>query len=202
MLFRSRLENFYYKLSLLEQYTYSASFSNNSSSGSYYVSSSNLIWQTKIDEIITGFDDYEYFLYYSSGSTSWPKTNSNPPYVNATTSSLAAQSWLNSQLLVAQDYDLQNNNALTLAIPSYITEDSNNDQFILFVEMIGQFFDNIFVYLQNVTTKFDADNRLTYGVSKDLVADILRDLGVKIYQNNFSSNDLYSSFLGITNNLN
>ena len=198
MLFRSRLENFYYKLSLLEQYTYSASFSNNSSSGSYYVSSSNLIWQTKIDEIITGFDDYEYFLYYSSGSTSWPKTNSNPPYVNATTSSLAAQSWLNSQLLVAQDYDLQNNNALTLAIPSYITEDSNNDQFILFVEMIGQFFDNIFVYLQNVTTKFDADNRLTYGVSKDLVADILRDLGVKIYQNNFSSNDLYQALLGIT----
>ena len=44
---------------------------------------------------------------------------------------------------------------------NYITEDSNNDQFIIFVEMFGQFFDNIFVYLQNVTTKFDADNRLT-----------------------------------------
>jgi hypothetical protein len=195
---QARLENFYYKLSLLEQYTYSASFSNNSSSGSYYISSSNVIWQSKINEIITTFDDYEYFLYYNSGSASWPKTNTSPPYINATTSSIAAQIWLNSQLIVAQDYDLQNNNALTLAIPSYITEDSNNDQFILFVEMIGQFFDNIFVYLQNVTTKFDADNRLTYGVSKDLVADILRDLGVNLYQNNFSSNDLYQALLGLT----
>jgi len=193
-----RLENFYYKISQLEQYNYSASFSNNSSSGSYYVSSSNTIWQAKINEVITTFDDYEYFLYFDSGSACWPKTNSNPPYVNATTSSIAAQTWLNSQLIVAEDYDLQNNNALTLAIPSYITEDSSNDQFILFVEMIGQLFDNIFVYLQNVTTKFDADNRLTYGVSKDLVADILRDLGITIYQNNFSSNDLYQALLGLT----
>jgi hypothetical protein len=193
-----RLENFYYKISQLEQYNYSASFSNNSSSGSYYVSSSNTIWQAKINEVITTFDDYEYFLYFDSGSACWPKTNSNPPYVNATTSSIAAQTWLNSQLIVAEDYDLQNNNALTLAIPSYITEDSNNNQFILFVEMIGQLFDNIFVYLQNVTTKFDADNRLTYGVSKDLVADILRDLGITIYQNNFSSNDLYQALLGLT----
>ena len=193
-----RVENFYYKLSQLQNYTYSASFSNNSSSGSYYVSSSNTIWQTKINEVITTFDDYEYFLYFDSGSSCWPKTGNTPPYTNVTTGSIAGQAWLNSQLIVAEDYDLQNNNALTLAIPSYITEDSSNDQFILFVEMIGQLFDNIFVYLQNVTTKFDADNRLTYGVSKDLVADILRDLGVTIYQNNFSSNDLYQALLGIT----
>ena len=193
-----RLENFYYKLSLLEQYTYSASLSNSSSSGSYYVSSSNTIWQAKINETITTFDDYEYFLYFNSGSACWPKTGNIPPYTNVTTGSISGQAWLNSQLAVAEDYDLQNNNALTLAIPSYITEDSSNDQFILFVEMIGQLFDNIFVYLQNITTKFDADNRLTYGVSKDLVADILRDLGVTIYQNNFSSNDLYQALLGLT----
>lgn len=193
-----RLENFYYKLSQLEQYNYNASFSDNASSGSYYVSSSNIVWQAKINEIITTFDDYEYFLYFDSGSACWPKANSTPPYINASTGSVAAQTWFSSQLLVAEEYDLENNNALILTIPSYITEDSNNDQFILFVEMIGQLFDNIFVYLQNVTTKFDADNRLTYGVSKDLVADILRDLGVTIYQNNFSSNDLYQALLGLT----
>jgi hypothetical protein len=64
--------------------------------------------------------------------------------------------------------------------------------------MIGQSFDSIFVYLQDVTNKYNADNRLNYGVSKDLVADILRDMGVKIYQNNFSSNDLYQALIGIT----
>jgi hypothetical protein len=195
---QTRLENFYYKLQLLENYSYSASLSSNPSSGSYYVSSSNIIWQAKINEIITGFDNYEYYLYYSSGSTAWPKTNSAPPYNNASTTSVTGLNWLSSQLLVAEEYDIENNNALTLAIPSYIIEDPQNTNFELFVEMIGQMFDNIFIYLQNITTKFDADNRLTYGVSKDLVADILRDMGINIYQNNFSSNDVYQALIGIT----
>ena len=64
--------------------------------------------------------------------------------------------------------------------------------------MVGQNFDSVWVYIKDVTNKFNADNRLNYGVSKDLVADILRDLGIKIYQNNFSTNDLYSALLGVT----
>ena len=195
---QTRLENFYYKLSLLEEYTYSASLSDNSSSGSYYVSSSNIIWQAKIDEIITTFDPYEYYLYYTSGSTSWPKTGDTPPYTNYSTTSTSGSNWFISQSLVAEEYDIENNNALTLAIPSYILDDPDNYNFGLFVEMIGQSFDSIFVYLQDVTNKYNADNRLTYGVSKDLVADILRDMGVKIYQNNFSSNDLYQALIGLT----
>jgi len=195
---QTRLENFYYKLQLLEGYNYSASLSSNSSSGSYYVSSSNIVWQAKIDEIITGFDNYEYYLYYTSASTAWPKTGPTPPYVNVGTSTVTGLNWLANQLLVAEEYDIENNNALTLAIPSYIRDDSQNEKFELFVEMVGQLFDDIFVYLQNITTKFDADNRLNYGVSKDLVADILRDMGITIYQNNFSSNDVYQALLGLT----
>lgn len=195
---QTRIENFYYKLQLLENYTYSSSLSNNSSSGSYYVSSSNIVWQNKIDSIITTFDSYEYYLYYTSGSTSWPKTSITPPYTNYTTTSIPGSTWFVSQSLVAEEYDIENNNALTLAIPSYIIEDQDNYNFELFVEMIGQSFDSIFVYFQDVTNKYNADNRLNYGVSKDLVADILRDMGIKIYQNNFSSNDLYQALIGIT----
>jgi surface protein len=193
---QTRLENFYYKLSLIEQYNYSASLSSGTPTN-YYVSSSNIVYQNKINEIITGFDGYEYFLYYESGSTCWPKNNT-PPYVNVLTTSVTGQNWLVSQSLVAENYDLENNNALTSAIPSYITDDPSNFQFSLFIEMIGQSFDNTFVYLQDVTNKYNADNRLNYGVSKDLVADILRDMGVKIYQNNFSSDDLYSALIGFT----
>lgn len=194
---QTRLENFYYKLGLIEQYNYSASYSTGTTSN-YYVSQSNNIWQDKIDAIITTFDDYEYYLYFTSGSTSWPKTSSTPPYTNYSTSSVQGYNWFVTQSLIAEEYDLENNNALTLAIPSYLLEDPNNAKFDLFVEMVGQLFDNIFVYIQSVTTKADNDNRLTYGAPKDLVADILRDLGIKIYQNNFSSNDLYQALIGIT----
>lgn len=195
---QTQLENFYYKLGLLENYTYSASLSSNPSSGSYYVSSSNTLWQNKIDEIITTFDPYEYYLYYTSASTAWPKTNDTPPYTNYSTTSVSGSQWFISQSLVAEEYDIENNNALTLAIPSYILDDSDNYNFELFIEMIGQSFDSVFVYLQDVTNKYNADNRLNYGVSKDLVADILRGMGIGIYQNNFSSNDLYQALIGLT----
>jgi len=194
---QTRLENFYYKLGLIEQYNYSASYSTGTTTN-YYVSQSNNIWQDKIDAIITTFDDYEYFLYFDSGSACWPKTSSTPPYVNYPTNSSQGQAFLLSQSSIASEYDIENNNALVLAIPSYLREDPDNDSFGLFVEMVGQLFDNIFVYIQSVTTKSDNDNRLNYGAPKDLVADILRDLGIKIYQNNFSSNDLYQALIGIT----
>ena len=195
---QSRLENFYYKLSLIEEYTVSSSYSTNPSSGSYYVSSSNNIWQKKIDDIITGFDGYEHFLYFESESKSWPKTNSTPPYINApTTNPGIGYNFFVTQSTSASAYDDENDDALINSIPEYLRDDSNNAQYELFIEMLGQQFDNIYTYIQSVTDKFDADNRLNYGISKDLVTDAIRDLGVKIYQNNFSVNDLYIGLLGI-----
>jgi hypothetical protein len=78
----TRLENFYYKLQLIEEYSYSASLSNLAGSSAQIITSKN-IWEEKINEIITTFDGYDYFLYYESGSASWPKTNSIYPYNNA-----------------------------------------------------------------------------------------------------------------------
>jgi hypothetical protein len=197
---QTRLENFYYKISLIEEYSRLSSQNvTGSATGSYYVSSSFDIYQAKIDDIITKFDGYEYYLYFESGSKSWPKTNTDIPYVNASTGSALVQSWLTTQYVSASYYDNDlNPNNLVNTIPGYLREDSNNDQYILFVEMIGQHFDSIWVYIKDITNKYNADNRLDYGVSKDLISDVLRDLGVKIYQNNFSVDDLYTSFLGIT----
>jgi len=193
----TRLENFYYKLQLIEDYTYSSSLSNNSTN-SYSITSST-IWQAKINEIITTFDGYDYFLYYDSGSGAWPKTNSTYPYTNASTANPGAgYNFFVTQSAIAIEFDENNNNALVNSIPQYLRDDEANAQYELFIEMLGEMFDNIWIYYQDVTNKWNADNRLNYGVSKDLVAEILRDLGLKIYQNNFSSNDLYLAFLGVT----
>ena len=195
---QTRLENFYYKLSLIEQYSSNAGLSNGGLPLNTYTSGSQLIWQNKINDIITNFDGYEYYLYYESGSISWPKTNSVYPYINASTTNINALNWFTTQSLSASLYDSENADGLIYAIPNYLLDDPNNDQYKLFVQMIGQNFDNVWLYLKDITNKFDNDNRLNYGISKDIVAQAIRDLGVKIYQNNFSSNDLYSSLLGIT----
>ena len=189
---RTRLENFYYKMQLLEQYQAS---SVQGSSGTY-VSASQAVWQSKIDALITNFDGYEYYLYYTSGSTAWPKVTDSYPYTNASTTQAAT--WLQQQLAVAYSYDDSNKDYLGYAIPPYLKEDPNNQQLVLFVELLGQHFDVLWTYIRQMPNKYNTDSRLDVGPSKDLIAEILKDLGIKIYQNNFSDTDLYSALLGVT----
>ena len=103
---KTRLENFYYKVSLIEEYSNQSNQNiTGSSTGSYYVSSNFDIYQNKIDDIITKFDGYEYFLYFESGSKCWPKTNNEVPYVNASTTSSVVINWLDEQYTEAYNYD-------------------------------------------------------------------------------------------------
>jgi hypothetical protein len=196
-----RVKNFYEKLSLIQgfqddlnEYIFSIT---GSTSSSYYTSASQGVTQTKINNLIKNFDDFEYFLYYTSGSTSWPKTNSQPPFILANTGSVAGLGWLSTYTGSGAIFDNENQNNLIYTIPEYIRNDSANESYILFVEMMGQNYDNIWIYLKDVTNKFDADNRINFGISKDLVAQAIRDFGLKIYQNNFSQDSLYTAFLGI-----
>jgi hypothetical protein len=205
---QTRLENFYYKIQLIEQYSSSIAILNNTTNSSSSISSSTTTYESKIDSIITNFDGYEYYLYYETGSTAWPKTNNQKPYILYPSTSPTVLTWIGSSvetnayyggmLLSASVYDNDNINNLYFSIPEYLREDSNNDQYLLFINMIGQFYDNIWIYYRDVTQKYNADNRLEYGISKDIVADAIRDFGIKLYQNNFSNQDLYTAFLGIT----
>jgi hypothetical protein len=209
---QSRLENFYYKMSLLEDYSSSISLINTQITGptsaSSAISGSVAVYESQINNIITNFDGYEYYLYYTSGSYAWPKTTSQPPYSLAKTGSNAVLTWFGSAtegnpyyggiILSASQFDNLNQNNLYYTIPEYLREDPTNEPYQLFIEMVGQFYDNIWIYYKDVTEKYNADNRLENGVSKDIVADAIRDFGIKLYQNNFSNEDLYTAFLGLT----
>ena len=193
---QTRLENFYYKLGLIEEYTVSASYG--TGNPNYYNSESINYWDAKIDEVITNFDGYEYYLYFESGSTAWPKANSTPPFQNVPTTSSIGLTWINGQSTTAQTYDENNKDALINTIPLYIKEDSDNADFELFVEMVGQHFDSIWVYTEAVTEKYNSDNRVESGLSKDLIGTALKDFGIKLYENNFTSDNLYNTYLGYT----
>jgi len=194
-----RLSNFQYKLGLLEEYQTSQSLFSNitgSISGSFPISSSNAILEFQVNDIIRNFDGYEYYLYYESSSTTWPKQNGNPPFILYSTTSSVGINWFNSQSLVAENYDKNNVNNLFYVIPEFIRDDSLNEPYVLFTNMVGQSFDNTWLYVKDLENRYNNDNRINFGISKDLVADALRSFGVKLYQNNFSSDDLYIALLG------
>jgi hypothetical protein len=207
---QTRLENFYAKISLIEQYSASISVLDSTTSSQTEISSSKATYAGKIDNIITNFDGYDYFLYYTSGSHAWPKTTSTLPYELAKVNSVTVSDWFGStneyssvyggEILSASLYDNTNPDNLYYSIPEYLREDPSNQQYELFVNMVGQHYDNIWIYYNEVTQKYNSDNRLEYGVSKDLVADAIKDFGIKLYQNNFTNDDLFTSFLGLTPN--
>ena len=211
---KERLENFKYKLTQIQSLQSDLDALGNLSAltGEGYINVSKSNIQSKINAIIEKFDGYEYFLYYESGSNSWPKTNSEKPYINDTPTSLASKTWFGStietsafyggKILEAENFDNSNRDYIWNILPEYIKEDSQNSNLELFVAMMGQHYDNIWTYAKDITDLQVADNRINYGISKDLVADTLRNFGIKLYTNSRGQDDLYLSLLGIDSNNN
>ena len=197
-----RLRNFHYKLQLIESYeeaisTISASAA--SPSGSNFltqISGSQSYYEGLIRGLVNNFDHYDRFLYYSSGSKAWPKSNTSRPYTNYASDSSAASDWLDVQLISASNYDVSNVDILTNTIPAFLREDPNNEQYLMFIHMIAQHFDNLWIYFKAVADKYDTDHRLNFGVSKDLVRDVVESFGVNLYSTNQNTDDLFARFLG------
>lgn len=198
----SRLYNFMYKIGEIE--TYQAEIDNNTpltASNPALINSINRA-SSSINEIISKFDGFEYYLYFTSSSLTssiveytletgsffeyniapYPKSNTTQPYILYASSSVTTQNWYLDASEVAVAYDLNNKDILIGAIPSYIVDDPNNYlPFITFVNMIGQYFDNIWIYIDKLTDVWDNNNNLDKGISQDLVYDWLQSFGMKLY---------------------
>lgn len=203
-----RIYNFAYKVQQIESYTSDINTLQAVSSNGGLVSGSKQILQTNINSIIEKFDGYEYYLYYTSASDAWPKSGSTQPYTLYSVTSSQATNWLggpdiepstnvHSIIYSASIYDDMNINGLTNTVPNYLKDDTANTPYITFLNMVGQHFDNIWTYLKDVTERYDAENNLDKGISKDLVGDALRSLGIKLYTNTSISDNLYYSLLAI-----
>jgi len=190
-----RLENFKYKLQLIETYNSQSYVLDNILTSSNYVTQNKEVLRNKIDGIISKFDGYEYFLYFESGSKTWPKNTSSKPWINIPTTSSYAITWFDTELTSASYYDQENINNLEYTVPEFIREDEQNTSYLLFLNMIGQHFDNIWIFINSITDINKGDSKLTEGISKDLIVDVLKSLGVKLYSSNSNIN-LFEYLIG------
>ena len=145
-------------------------------------------YSSSIETIISQFDGYESYLYFESSSYTWPKTNSTKPFSLLSTGSTNTKTWYNNLTGSSQTYDLNNYDNLEYAIPAYIKNNTDNAPFLLFLNMIGHYFDNIWIYLKAITDVNLANNNLDYGISRDLVYDRLKSLGVHLYNTQAGEN--------------
>jgi hypothetical protein len=192
-----RLNNFKYKLSQIELFTSASASAASSGILSGQIDATN--YQTKIGNIIQGFDGYDKYLYFESSSYSWPKYNSTKPYINQSVTASQAVTWFNNQSVTASLYDDNNSDYLLYALPGYINENTDNEQLFKFVATVGQMFDDIWVHIKAITDLYQAKNKLTEGISKDLVYFALRSLGINLYTDQ-DQNDVFNYLFGSNTN--
>lgn len=192
-----RLRNFKYKLDQIHSYEDSIELLNVSSS---YTGSGGSNSVTFYNDLIVkqfeNFDHYDRYLYFQSGSWAWPKVAGSiaKPYINKRSTDTSI--WFNNIIESASGYDNTNNNQLLNSIPAFIREDVSNEAYLTFANLIGHHFDNIWLYSKAVSDKYNTDHRLNFGISKDLVRNAVESFGIKLYDSEFSTDNLLSTFVG------
>jgi len=63
--------------------------------------------------------------------------------------------------------------------------------------MVGQHFDNLWIYYKDLSNRYSSFNNPYEGVSMDVVADALRGLGMNLYTNTSVSDNLYYTLFGM-----
>ena len=193
---KKRLENFKYKIELIEGYTAESSSFAALTNGSLDAIS----FENKIQDVKNNFDGYESYLYNVSSSyisssigefkdSSWPKSGSGTyadPFVPISSSEANFTNWYGStvsnigQLYSASLYDTANSNRLVNLLPQHVREDVENNQFLDFMDMIGQHFDELWSYTTALANITDRQNDLSKGFSKDLIFNLSKALGFEV----------------------
>ncbi len=190
---KKRLEIFYNKVKQIEDYNTDINII--LASTSILKNEETASIKLKIDEIAKNFDGFENYMYFESSSYAWPKTNNIKPYTLLSTSSLITKNWYNLYTGSAEVYDESNLDRLYNIIPEYIKFDPENYQpYFDFIDMIGHYFDNVWIYITSINELYNADNNLEKGISKDIVYDALKSIGVKLY--NSKGDNEFDDYIG------
>ena len=210
-----RLENFKYKLELLEFYT-SQSSTVGSLSGSVASNNAQEFLSLK-SSLIGGFDSFEQFLYYQSSSILTthdiplidatvseltgsyikpvPKSNSTVPYVLYPISSSQFKNWYDGLYESASFYDTYNANSLINVIPDHIKFSNNTEQLTSFVNMLGHHYDILYTYINHMTRINKREENPKLGMPNELLYSVAKQFGWNLTDGR-QGEDLWKYVLG------
>jgi len=174
-----RVENFIYKVKLIEFYNDRISLV---TSGSQYTSSISLFKEKErldeqISNTINGFDAFEDFLYSSSSinELTYPKENGTGSLLHSTSSTSIA--WYENIILSASNYDYNNKHRLVNNLPLHVQNDDEGQEFVLFFDMLGQHFDTTWLYTKSLAKSKKLEHKYQDGISNEFVYQMLESLG-------------------------
>jgi len=134
----------------------------------------------QIEELIGSFDAYERWLFRSESDRAYPKKQNgalHPP------DSPEAEQWFSEILSDARVYDDRNDSALRKQVPEFVREDQSNEEFVLFVDMVGHWFDVNWIYIDHIEHLTDQteDAFEPESLSADLSRVVAESMGLETY---------------------
>ena len=201
-----RLENFKYKVGLIEYYT-SQSLVIAKISGSVAITSSQNYLNLKTN-LISGFDNFENYLYFTSESkltthisplespnvsrvtgsyiTPAPKSNSTVPYTLYASTSSQFNNWYTNLRVSASYYDEYNYNSLIQLVPEHYKSDTSNANLLTFVNMLGQHYDIFYMYIKHMSTIHKRIENPKLGMPNELLFSVAKQFGWNLTNGNQS----------------
>jgi hypothetical protein len=172
---KERVDNFVYKVQLIENYESLISASYYDPAGYGHTGSLSAIQerekqQLKKDQLVNGFDGFEKFLYTSS-SLSWPQ-NGSIRYLSS--NPVVSDVWYPNIIELAENFDIENPNWVQNNIPQFIVNNTENESMLLFLSMIGQHFDNIYFYTKSIEKSRGLGYKSKNGISDKLLFQTLK----------------------------
>lgn len=206
-----RVKNFIFKLRQINWYDSQIEKQGNILAASNTSTVTNIeSLKIKRENIISLFDDFEKYLYFEPSSTSlysnynesdyyiypYPKYDSGTLYpmpddsIPRSTDDAVIE-YLNDLIDNAKNYDKQNVHALINTVPQFIRLDENNDQYELFIYMIGQYYDVLWSYINSLHDINVREENPFDGMPNDLLWHVAQSLGMKLY-NGWQDTDLHN----------
>lgn len=168
--------------------------------GQYSIDESGILLN-KINTIIQNFDGFEKFLYTSPHSLAYPKFNTTfidgiVRKINYLTTTNESKVWYNTIVADAEYYDKYNTNYLVNNLPLFIQDDYDNNDFIVFLDMIGQHFDIIWTYITSIRDNKKIGEAQSKNIINTVVGPMLQSLGwdtKKAFNSNFLWEHVYGT---------
>ena len=175
---KERVENFIYKVKLIEFYNQKYENLTNGTdwTASIAVANEANSYVDKIAKVKNDFDSFEKFLYFSSSEDGLTYPGAGGAQLSASTD-LVVLNWYDTITTSAEDYDYYNTSNLVNNLPQHIQDDDAGQEFILFFNMIGQHFDILWSYAKGLQQSKKLEHKYEIGIKDELIYHMLESLG-------------------------
>ena len=139
-----------------------------------------------MSDVVDGFDGYESYL-FKGGSYAY----------NTNLGEFVSSSFVSEMDTEAREYDRNNRDNLVNNTPEYIVLDDDNNDYLIFLSMIGHYFDNLYLYIRNMPVERSAINQISGSMSVNMLKEMLTSFGWNV-DDILSDKSLETAYLSST----